>query len=61
MKIRETQLREGTQDQERKREKEAHITFGEAQQVVLKVEDKRKQTGAVSKMKEGTKAGASNL
>ena len=47
MEIRETQLREGTQDQERKREKEAHITFGEAQQVVLQVEEGRKQAGAV--------------
>ena len=61
MEIRETQGREQTQDQERKREKQAPITFGEAQQVVLKVEEKRKQTGAVSKMKEGTKAGAPNL
>ena len=45
----------------KEKREEAHLTFREAQQVVLKVEDKRKQSGAVSKMKEGTKAGAPNF
>ena len=56
-----SQWRGGTQDQERKREKEAHVTFREAQQGVLKAEDERKQRAAVSKMKEGAKAGAPDL
>ena len=62
MELREASEEEGLrQDQERKRKEEAHLTFREAQQGVLKAEDERKQRAAVSKKKEGAKAGAPDL